>query len=38
MILDNGDLSDIGTDEELTERSALYASICDSQMGGALFE
>ena len=38
LILDNGDISDIGTDEELMERSELYASICESQMGGALFE
>ncbi|MBE6123462.1 MAG: ABC transporter ATP-binding protein [Erysipelotrichaceae bacterium] len=38
LILDNGDISDIGTDEELMQRSSLYASICESQMGGALFE
>ncbi len=38
LILDSGDISDIGTDAELMERSSLYASICESQMGGALFE
>jgi ATP-binding cassette subfamily B protein len=38
IVMDHGEINGIGTHEELQQNNALYASICDSQMGGALFE
>ncbi|MBR2801211.1 MAG: ABC transporter ATP-binding protein [Erysipelotrichaceae bacterium] len=38
ILLEDGEISAAGTDEELQKTSELYASICDSQMGGALFD
>ncbi|MPM79029.1 putative ABC transporter ATP-binding protein [bioreactor metagenome] len=38
LVLDNGQISDLGSHAELLERSEIYASISDSQMGGALVD
>ena len=38
LLLEDGRIASSGTDEELLENSPLYASICASQMGGALFD
>ena len=38
LLLEDGRIASSGTDEELLKSSELYASICASQMGGALFD
>ena len=38
LVLDHGKISGIGTHEQLLASNKLYASIADSQMGGALFD
>ena len=38
MVLDHGMVSGMGTHEALMEKNELYASIAESQMGGALFD
>lgn len=38
LVLDNGQISDLGSHSELLKRSEIYASISDSQMGGALVD
>ena len=38
IVLDHGEINGSGTDEELMHHNALYSSIADSQMGGALFD
>ena len=38
VVLEDGRIASSGTDEELLKSSELYASICASQMGGALFD
>lgn len=38
MVLDHGRVSGMGTHEELLKKNPIYASIADSQMGGALFD
>jgi ATP-binding cassette subfamily B protein len=38
LVLDHGEINGSGTDEQLRHSNALYTSIADSQMGGALFD
>jgi ATP-binding cassette subfamily B multidrug efflux pump len=38
LVLDHGEINGAGTDEEAAHSNALYTSIADSQMGGALFD
>lgn len=38
LVLDQGEISAMGTHEELVNTSDIYASISDSQMGGALVD
>ena len=38
IMLEEGRISAAGTHDELMQKSALYASIYESQMGGALFD
>lgn len=38
MVLDHGNISGMGTHEELLKNNPIYAAIAESQMGGALFE
>lgn len=38
IVLDHGEVNGCGTNQELMKNNTLYASIADSQMGGALFD
>ncbi len=38
IVLEDGDIADMGTHDELIERCAIYREISDSQMGGAIVE